>query len=131
MRKGLLEKIFIGACIGLVIMSGISAVDYGVKGQYKDMHNSINWVLWIGNAILMALVVRRLEVEIEVKDDYIKSLEKYKELADNHAVSLKDLYQAQKAYSTGLEEKIDEYKKITTDYQNLIDQYKNAKPSRF
>ena len=138
MRKGLADKIFIGLCIGLVVMSIISAVGYGMDGKYKDMHNSINWILWIGNTILMVVVMRRQEAEIEVKDSYIKSLEKYKELADDHAVSLKELYQAQKAYSTGLEEQIKDYKKITKDYEKLneanekiIEQYKNAKPSRF
>jgi flagellar motor component MotA len=131
MKKGLLEKIFIGVCIGLVVMCAISAVDYGIKGQYRDMHNSLNWVLWIGNTIVMAVLLRNQGTEIEVKDNYIKSLETYKELADNHTVSLKELCQAQKDYSKGLEEKIEEYKGITEDYQKLIDQYKNAKPSRF
>ena len=138
MKKGLLEKIFIGVCLGLVVMCAISAVDYGIKGQYRDMHNSLNWVLWIGNTIVMAVLLRKQGSEIEVKDDYIKSLETYKELADDHAVSLKELYQAQKAYSTGLEEQIKDYKKITKDYEKLneanekiIEQYKNAKPSRF
>lgn len=137
MRKGLLDKIFIGVCIALLVSSAIFAIDYGMKGQYKDMHNSLNWVLWIGNTIVMAVLLRKQGSEIEVKDNYIKSLETYKELADNHTVSLKELYQAQKDYSTGLEEKIDEYKKITKDYQKLsdsvIDQYKESlsKPSRF
>ena len=138
MRKGLTDKIFIGLCIGLIVMSIISAVGYGMDGMYKDMHNSINWILWIGNTILMVVIMGRQESEIEVKDSYIKSLETYKELADDHAVSMKDLYQAQKDYSTGLEEQIENYKKITADYQKLndvnekiIEDYKNAKPSRF
>lgn len=131
MRKGLADKIFIGLCIGLVIMSIISSIDYGMKGEYKSMHNSLNWVLWIGNTIMMMLIMRRQEVEIEVKDSYIKSLETYKELADDHAVSLKDLYQAQKDYSKGLEGHIEEYKELTEDYNKLVEQYKNAKPSRF
>ena len=56
------------------------------------MHNSLNWVLWIGNTIVMAVLLKKQGSEIEVKDDYIKSLETYKELADDHAVSLKELY---------------------------------------
>lgn len=131
MKKGLLEKIFIGVCLGLVIMCAISAVDYGIKGQYRDMHNSINWILWIGNTIVMAVLLRKQGSEIEVKDSYIESLEKYKELADDHAVSLKEMYQVQKAYSKELEGQIERYEKLTEDYQKLIDQYKNAKPSRF
>jgi len=131
MKKGLGDKIFIGACIGLIVMCIISAVGYGMDGKYKDMHNSLNWVLWIGNTIVMAVLLRKQGFEIEVKDEYIKSLEAYKELADDHAVSLKDLYQAQKAYSTGLEGQIEEYKELTADYNRLVEQYRNAKPSRF
>jgi len=131
MKKGLLEKIFIGACIGLIAISVISAVGYGMDGKYKDMHNSINWILWIGNTILMVVVMRRQEAEIEMKDEYIKSLETYKTLSDDHSVSMKDLYQAQKEYSKGLEGQIDEYKELTADYSKLVEQYKNAKPSRF
>ena len=131
MKKGLGDKIFIGACTGLIVMCIISAVGYGMDGKYKDMHNSLNWVLWIGNTIVMAVLLRKQGFEIEVKDEYIKSLETYKELADDHAVSLKDLYQAQKAYSTGLEGQIEEYKELTADYNRLVEQYRNAKPSRF
>lgn len=145
MKRGLLEKIFIGLCLGLVVMCAITAVDYGMKGQYKDMHNSLNWVLWIGNTIVMAVLLKKQGSEIEVKDNYIKSLEKYKELSDNHSVSLKELCQAQKDYSKGLEEKIEEYKKLISEYQKLNDanekiiesnekiikQYKSNKPSRF
>lgn len=131
MRKGLLEKIFIGVCLGLVIMSAIAAVDHGIKGQYRDMHNSLNWVLWIGNTIVMAVLLKKQGAEIEVKDDYIKTLETYKELVDDHTVSLKEMYQAQKAYSKELEGQIDEYKELTADYNKLVEEYKNAKPSRF
>lgn len=125
------NKIFMGLCIGLVVASAIFAIDYGMKGQYKEMHNSINWVLWIGNTILMIILLERKEVEIEVKDSYIESLEKYKELTDNHIVSLKELYQAQKDYSTGLEDRIKDYKKLNTANEKIIEQYKNSKPSRF
>lgn len=138
MKKGLADKIFIGLCIGLIVMCAISAVGFWMDGMYKDMHNSLNWVLWIGNTIMMSLLLRRQEVEIEVKDDYIKSLEEiiksleeYKTLSDDHAVSMKDLYQAQKAYSKELEGQIDEYKELTADYNKLVEEYKNAKPSRF
>lgn len=131
MKKGLLEKIFIGVCLGLIVMCAISAVDYGIKGQYRDMHNSLNWVLWIGNTIVMAVLLRKQGSEIEMKDDYIKTLETYKELVDDHAVSLKEMYQAQKAYSKELEGQIDEYKELTADYNKLVEEYKNAKPSRF
>ena len=129
--KGLPEKIYIGACIALVAVSVINAIDYGVGGKYKDMHSSINWALWIGNTIVLMVLLRRRDEEIEVKDSYIKSLEEYKVLTDEHIVSLKELYQAQKSYSTGLEGHIEEYKKLNDINEKIIEEYKNAKPSRF
>jgi hypothetical protein len=64
--KGRLEKIYIGACIALIAISVINAIDYGVGGKYKDMHSSINWALWIGNTIvLMVLRSEGLEEQIE------------------------------------------------------------------
>jgi hypothetical protein len=129
--KGLPEKIYIGACIALVAVSVINAIDYGVGGKYKDMHSSINWALWIGNTIVLMVLLRRRDEEIEVKDSYIKSLEEYKVLTDEHIVSLKELYQAQKSYSTGLEGHIEEYKKLNVINEKIIEEYKNAKPSRF
>jgi len=131
LMKGLPEKIYIGACIALVAVSVINAIDYGVGGKYKDMHSSINWALWIGNTIVLMVLLRRRDEEIEVKDSYIKSLEEYKVLTDEHIVSLKELYQAQKSYSTGLEGHIEEYKKLNVINEKIIEEYKNAKPSRF
>ena len=131
LMKGLPEKIYIGACIALVAVSVINAIDYGVGGKYKDMHSSINWALWIGNTIVLMVLLRRRDEEIEVKDSYIKSLEEYKVLTDEHIVSLKELYQAQKSYSTGLEGHIEEYKKLNDINEKIIEEYKNAKPSRF
>jgi hypothetical protein len=129
--KGLPEKIYIGACIALTAVSVINAIDYGMGGKYKDMHSSINWALWIGNTIVLMVLLRRRDEEIEVKDSYIKSLEEYKTLTDEHIVGLKELYQAQKSYSTGLEGHIEEYKKLNVINEKIIEEYKNAKPSRF
>jgi hypothetical protein len=129
--KGLLEKIFIGACIALIAVSIINAIDYGVGGKYKDMHNSLNWVLWIGNTIVLMVLLRRRDEEIEVKDSYTKSLEEYKVLTDEHIVGLKELIEAHKTRSEGLEEQIKNYKKINEINDKIIEEYKNQKPSRF
>lgn len=129
--KGLLEKIFIGACIALIAVSIINAIDYGVGGKYKDMHNSLNWVLWIGNTIVLMVLLRRRDEEIEVKDSYTKSLEEYKVLTDDHIVGLKELIEAHKTRSEGLEEQIKNYKKINEINDKIIEEYKNQKPSRF
>jgi hypothetical protein len=118
--KGLPEKIYIGACIALVAVSVINAIDYGVGGKYKDMHSSINWALWIGNTIVLMVLLRRRDEEIEVKDSYIKALEDYK-----------DLIEAHKTRSEGLEEQIENYKKLIEVNDKIFEEYKNQKPSRF
>jgi hypothetical protein len=131
LMKGLPEKIYIGACIALVAVSIINAIDYGVGGKYKDMHSSINWALWIGNTIVLMVLLRRRDEEIEVKDSYIKSLEEYKVLTDEHIVSLKELIESHKNLHRGLVEQIETHKKLHVLNEKIIEEYKNAKPSRF
>ena len=131
LMKGLPEKIYIGACIALIAVSVINAIDYGVEGKYKDMHSSINWALWIGNTIVLMVLLRRRDEEIEVKDSYIKALEDYKVLTDEHIVGLKDLIEAHKTRSEGLEEQIETHKKLNDINEKIIEEYKNHKPSRF
>jgi hypothetical protein len=95
------------------------------------MHSSINWALWIGNTIVLMVLLRRRDEEIEVKDSYIKSLEDYKVLTDEHIVSLKELIEAHKVHSTSLEEGIEICKQINEVNEKIIEEYKNHKPSRF
>ena len=131
MKAKVLSQIFYGICFFLIVSSIVFAVDHGIKGEYRDMHNSLNWVLWISITMSLMFIIDRRELAMQAKDEYIESLETYKTLSDDHTVSLKDLYQAQKAYSKGLEGQIEEYKKLTEDYKKLTEEYKNAKPSRF
>ena len=138
MKAKTLNQIFYGLCFFLIASSVVFAVDHGIKGEYRDMHNSLNWVLWISITLSLMYIINRREVIMQAKDDYIESLETYKTLADDHSVSMKELYKAQKAYSTGLEEHIKNYKGLISDYQKLnemnekiIEEYKNPKPSRF
>lgn len=131
MKAKTLNQIFYGICFFLIGSSVVFAFDHGIKGEYRDMHNSLNWVLWISITMILMYIIERREIAMQAKDDYIESLETYKTLSDDHTVSLKDLYQAQKAYSKGLEGQIEEYKKLTEDYKKLTEEYKNAKPSRF
>lgn len=131
MKAKVLNQIFYGICFFLIGSSIALAVDHGIKGEYRDMHNSLNWVLWISITLSLMFIINRREVIMQAKDDYIESLETYKTLSDDHAVSLKEMYQAQKAYSKGLEGQIEEYKKLTEEYKKLTEEYKNAKPSRF
>jgi len=138
MKAKTLNQIFYGLCFFLIASSIVFAVDHGIKGEYRDMHNSLNWVLWISITLSLMYIIDRRELAMQAKDDYIESLETYKTLADDHSVSMKELYQAQKAYSTGLEEHIKNYKGLISDYQKLnemnekiIEEYKNPKPSRF
>ena len=131
MKAKVLNQIFYGLCFFLIVSSIALAIDHGIKGEYRDMHNSLNWVLWISITLSLMFIIDRRELAMQAKDEYIESLETYKTLSDDHTVSLKDLYQAQKAYSKGLEGQIEEYKKLTEDYKKLTEEYKNAKPSRF
>ena len=138
MKAKTLNQIFYGLCFFLIASSIVFAVDHGIKGEYRDMHNSLNWVLWISITLSLMFIIDRRELAMQAKDEYIESLERYKTLSDDHTVSLKEMYQAQKAYSTGLEEHIKNYKGLISDYQKLnemnekiIEEYKNPKPSRF
>ena len=138
MKAKVLNQIFYGICFFLIVSSIVFAVDHGIKGEYRDMHNSLNWVLWISITLSLMFIIDRRELAMQAKDEYIESLETYKTLSDDHAVSMKEMYQAQKAYSTGLEEHIKNYKGLISDYQKLnemnekiIEEYKNPKPSRF
>ena len=138
MKAKTLNQIFYGICFFLIGSSIVFAVDHGIKGEYRDMHNSLNWVLWISITLSLMYIINRRQVIMQAKDDYIESLETYKTLSDDHAVSMKEMYQAQKAYSKGLEEHIKNYKGLISDYQKLnemnekiIEEYKNPKPSRF
>jgi hypothetical protein len=47
MKAKVLNQIFYGICFFLIGSSVVFAVDHGIKGEYRDMHNSLNWVLWI------------------------------------------------------------------------------------
>jgi hypothetical protein len=118
-------------CYTLIGLCALTSIDDWINGRWSEMHNHINWTLWIGITVMLITIVERQTKEIDVKDDYIKSLEEYKVLTDEHIVSLKELYQAQKSYSTGLEGHIEEYKKLNVINEKIIEEYKNAKPSRF
>ena len=131
MKAKVLNQIFYGLCFFLIGSSIALAIDHGIKGEYRDMHNSLNWVLWISITLSLMFIIDRRELAMQAKDDYIESLEEYKTLSDDHAVSMKEMYQAQKDYSKGLEEQIEEYKKLTEDFKKLTEEYKNAKPRRF
>ena len=118
-------------CCILVLASAISAVSDGIEGKYSEMHNHINWVIWISLVVGLIVTVEKRNEEIEFKDSYIKPLEEYKMLTDAHIVSLKELIEAHKKRSEGLEEQIKNYKKINEINDKIIEEYKNQKPSRF
>lgn len=118
-------------CYILITAAAICAVDSGVHDRWAEMRNHINWVIWVSLVVILIINVERREEEIEVKDDYIKSLEDYKVLTDEHIVTLKELIESHKSYSTGLEGHIEEYKKLNVINEKIIEEYKNQKPSRF
>jgi hypothetical protein len=118
-------------CCILILASAISAVSDGIEGKYSEMHNHINWVIWISLVVGLIVTVEKRNEEIEFKDSYIKPLEDYKVLTDAHIVSLKELIEAYKNRCEGLEEQIENYKKINEINDKIIEEYKNHKPSRF
>jgi len=113
------------------LASAISAVSDGIEGKYSEMHNHINWVIWISLVVGLIVTVEKRNEEVEVKDSYIKSLEEYKVLTDEHIVTLKKLIEAHKTRSEGLEEQIETHKKLNVINEKIIEEYKNQKPSRF
>ena len=118
-------------CCILILASAISAVSDGIEGKYSEMHNHINWVIWISLVVGLIVTVEKRNEEIEFKDSYIKPLEDYKVLTDAHIVRLKELIEVYKNRCEGLEEQIENYKKINEINDKIIEEYKNQKPSRF
>jgi len=118
-------------CYTLIGLCALTSIDDWINGRWSEMHNHINWTLWIGSTVMLITIVERQTKEIDVKDSYIKSLEEYKVLTDEHIVTLKRLIEAHKSRSTSLEEGIEIYKGINEVNEKIIEEYKNAKPSRF
>ena len=118
-------------CCILILASAISAVSDGIEGKYSEMHNHINWVIWISLVVGLIVTVEKRNEEVEVKDSYIKALEEYKVLTEEHIVGLKELIEAHKTRSEGLEEQIETHKKLNDINEKIIEEYKNQKPSRF
>ena len=118
-------------CYTLIGLCALVSIDDWINGRWSEMHNHINWTLWIGSTVMLLTIVERQTKEIDVKDSYIESLEEYKTLTDEHIESLKELIKAHKAHSTSLEEGIEICKEINVVNEKIIEEYKNAKPSRF
>ena len=118
-------------CYTLIGLCALASIDDWINGRWSEMHNHINWTLWIGSTVMLITIVERQTKEIDVKDSYIESLEGYKTLTDEHIESLKELIKAHKAHSTSLEKGIEICKEINVVNEKIIEEYKNAKPSRF
>ena len=118
-------------CSILILASVISAVSEGIEGKYSEMHNHINWAIWISLVVGLVVAVENRNEEAEAKDAYIEALESYKTLTDDHIVSLKELIEAYKSQNEGLEEQVENYRKLTEMNEKIIEQYKSNKPSRF
>jgi hypothetical protein len=118
-------------CYILITAAAICAVDSGVHDRWAEMRNHINWVIWVSLVVVLIMNVERREEEIEVKDDYIKSLEDYKVLTDEHIVSLKELIESHKNLHRGLVEQIETHKELHVINEKVIEGYKNQNPSRF
>jgi len=118
-------------CYTLIGLCALASIDDWINGRWSEMHNHINWTLWIGSTVMLITIVERQTKEIEVKDSYIESLEEYKVLTDEHIVTLKKLIEAHKTHSEGLEDQIKTHKELNVINEKIIEEYKNQKPSRF
>jgi hypothetical protein len=58
MKAKVLNQIFYGICFFLIGSSVVFAFDHGIKGEYRDMHNSLNWVLWISITMILMYIIK-------------------------------------------------------------------------
>ncbi len=104
-------------CLVLLGMFIALSIGDGIDGRWSEMQHHISWALWIGTTVFLLTVVENRNEAIEVKDSYIKSLERYKDISDKHAKSLK--------------EQVENYKTLSETNGQTIENYKSQKPSRF
>lgn len=115
----------------LILVSILSAVDYGMKNEIKSLWNSLNWVLWLSIVFFTTYRVEMLETRVDVQKAYIESLESYKNLTDDNIGNLKELFKAYKSRCQTLEDLVENYRNLSDlnegiikKKEAIIDQYK-------
>ena len=100
------ESLFRFLCFFLIGMSIVLAIDTGIKGEYKAMHNHLNWVLWVGIAVLYSYRVELEEMKSKAYQEYIKSTEKYIEASEAYTKSLEETAKARNLLIKNYEDQI-------------------------
>lgn len=105
------EKVFRFLCFLLIGMSILLAVDSGIKGEYKVMHNHLNWVLWIFIVVLYSFRAEYQEMRSKTYLEYIGKMEEYRESSESYIKSLREKSDLQNQLIKSLESEIEEMEK--------------------
>lgn len=100
------ESLFRFLCFFLIGMSIVLAIDTGIKGEYKAMHNHINWVLWVGISVLYSYRVELEEARSKAYLEYIEASEKYQSATEGYINSIKETSEAKDQLIKHYEDKI-------------------------
>ena len=105
------ENLFRFLCFLLIGMSILLAVDAGIKGEYKGMHNHLNWALWIFVVVLYSFRAEYQEMRSTAYLGYIGKMEEYRESSESYIKSLREKSDLQNQLIKSLKSEIEKMKK--------------------
>lgn len=118
-------------CFVLILLCAIVGIDHGVKGEYKNLHNDINWIIWMFVVIGLTLGVEFQEIKAKSYQEYSGRLEDYRESAEKYIETLREKSDLQRRLIEGYESQIESLKSVIEKSDQIIEEYKNNKKSRF
>ena len=118
-------------CFGMILLFVIVGIDHGIKGEYKAVHNDINWIIWMFVVIMLTLGIEFQEVKTKAYQEYSGHLEDYKESAEKYIETLRDKSELQSQLIKRYESQIESLKSVIEKSDQIIDEYKSSKKSRF
>lgn len=105
------ERTFRFLCFLLIGMSLILAISTGFKGDYKEMHNYLNWALWLLIVILYSYRIEYQEMRSKAYLEFIGKMEEYRESSESYIQSLREKSDLQDQVIKSLESDIEKMKK--------------------
>jgi hypothetical protein len=105
------ERTFRFLCFFLIGMSLILAISTGFKGEYKAMHNHLNWALWIWVVILYSYRIEYQEMRSSAYLEFIGKMEEYRESSESYIQTLREKSDLQDQVIKSLESDIEKMKK--------------------
>jgi hypothetical protein len=105
------ERTFRFLCFLLIGMSLILAIATGFKGEYKAMHNHLNWALWILIVILYSHRIEYQEMRSKAYLEFIGKMEEYRESSESYIQTLREKSDLQDQVIKSLESDIEKMKK--------------------